>query len=88
MRLAERFEVAYVPEPLIVLPCREAVPRIWNGAEALTQRQTERMFWEARMRHYRGRPVRKFGEAIRHAGFATAGRGWNLAWRVKRWMRL
>ena len=87
LRLAERFDVAYVPEPLIALPSPEAVPRIWGGAERLTKRQLERMFWEARMRHYRDRPIRRFGEAIRHYSFVAASRGWSLACRVKRKMR-
>jgi hypothetical protein len=88
LRLAERFEVAYVPEPLITLPSREAVPRIWNGAEKLAQRQVERMFWEARMRHFHDRPIRRLGEAIRHASFVAASRTWQFALAVNRRMRL
>jgi GT2 family glycosyltransferase len=88
LRLAEHFDVAYVSEPLIVLPCREAVPRIWNGAEALAQRQVERMFWEARMRHYHHRPVGQSIEAIRHCSFAAAARGWQVACWLNRQLRL
>ena len=84
LRLAERFDVAYIPEPLITLPSREAVPRIWNGAERLAQRQVERMFWEARMRHYDQLPVRRAAEAIRHCSFLAATRAWQLACTVNR----
>jgi glycosyltransferase involved in cell wall biosynthesis len=88
LRLAERFDVAYVPEPLIALPGREAVPRIWKGAERLAQRQAERMFWEARMRHYHGRPARRLAEAIRHSSFVAASRTWDFACAVNRHLRL
>ena len=76
LRLAEKFDVAYVADPLITLASREAVPRSWGGAEQLTQEQTERMFWEARMRHYNRRPARRWAEAIRHLAFVVAMRGW------------
>ncbi len=79
MRLAEQFDVAYVPEPLIVIPSREALPRLWGDAERLSQRQLERMFWEARMRHYRRSPVRRASEAIRHISYVCASRGWQVA---------
>jgi hypothetical protein len=88
LRLAERFDVAYVCEPLITLPAREAVPRIWGGAERLAQRQAERIFWEARMRHYDQRPARRLAEAIRHCGFVAANRAWEFALRVNRRLRL
>ena len=89
MRLAERFDVAYIPEPLIALPSREAVPRIWGGgAERLAQVYTERMFWEARMRHYHDRPIRRLGEAIRHCSFVAASRTWQLACEVKAHLRV
>jgi glycosyltransferase involved in cell wall biosynthesis len=84
LRLAERFDVAYIPEPLIVLPSREAVPRIWSGAENRAQAQTELMFWEARMRHYRGSPVRRATEAVRHSTFVAATRAMQVAYAVNR----
>jgi glycosyltransferase involved in cell wall biosynthesis len=87
LRLAERFDVAYIPEALITLPSREAVPRIWDGAEALAQRQKERMFWEARMRHYHERPLRQSAEAIRHWSFIAAARAWEIACWAKHGLR-
>ncbi len=87
LRLAEKFDVAYVADPLITLASREAVPRSWGGAEQLTQEQTERMFWEARMRHYNRRPARRWAEAIRHLAFVVAMRGWGSACAANRHMR-
>jgi glycosyltransferase involved in cell wall biosynthesis len=71
MRLADEYDVAYISEPLINLPCRESVPRKWGGAEECAHVSIDRMFWEARMRHYRDRPIRRFGEAVRHVGFVA-----------------
>jgi glycosyltransferase involved in cell wall biosynthesis len=71
MRLAEEFSVAYVDEPLIRLPSRDTVPQLFSlrpGEEARTLR---RMFWEARMRHYRHRPFRQALEAGRHGAFTV-----------------
>ena len=79
LRLAEQFDIAYVPEPLIIRASREAVPRIWNGAERLTQRYVRRMFWESRLRHYKGSPVRLLAEVVRHGAFVAASEGWRAA---------
>src|SRR5205085_4042638 len=59
MRLAERYRVAYVAEPLISLPARETVPRLDRERFWDQQRRLERMFWEGRMRHFQGRPWRR-----------------------------
>jgi hypothetical protein len=88
LRLAERFDIAYVPEPLITLPSRHAVPRIWGDGERRAQGQGERMFWEARMRHFRHRPARRFAEALRHHSFVAANDAWNFALAVNRRLRL
>ena len=67
LRLAESHEVAYVPEPLITLPSREAVPRM---VKVLKQDAIAgRMLWEARMRHYRQQPVRRVLEGSKHGIF-------------------
>jgi glycosyltransferase involved in cell wall biosynthesis len=65
LRLAEHFDVAYIPDPLITLPSRDAVPRIWNGAERLEQRQRQLMFWEARLRQG-AMPTAKEASALRN----------------------
>jgi glycosyltransferase involved in cell wall biosynthesis len=72
MRLAEDAWVAYVDEPLITLPSREAVPPLYSLRQGEEARSVRQMFWEARMRHYRGRPFRRALEACRHGAF-TAG---------------
>jgi hypothetical protein len=71
MRLAEDSCVAYVDEPLITLPSRDAAPRLVSLTSTEEARKVRRMFWEARMRHYRRHPVRRALEASRHAAFTV-----------------
>ena len=59
MRIAEWFHVAYINEPLISLPSRETLPRKIAVEGRDLRRAAERMFWEARMRHYAGEPLQK-----------------------------
>ena len=83
LRLAEEFDVAYIAEPLIGLPSREAVPRIWGGAEKMAQKHAEQMF--------RKRVFATTGadgcvlalELLRHQAFVQAGRGYQAALRAK-----
>ncbi len=69
LRLAENHEVAYVPEALITLPSREAVPRMVKVLRE--DRIAGRMLWEARMRHYRRNPAtaRRRGDQARSLRF-------------------
>jgi glycosyltransferase involved in cell wall biosynthesis len=62
MRLAETNHVAYLPEALIGLASREAVPKLFNPPHRLVPQA----FREARVRHYRGRPLRLIAEMPRH----------------------
>jgi glycosyltransferase involved in cell wall biosynthesis len=71
MKLAENFRVAYVDEPLLTLPSRESVPRLFSIGTRAERRTLRRMFWEARMRHYHEHAFRRALEAGRHAAFAT-----------------
>jgi hypothetical protein len=85
LRLAEKFDVAYVSEPLIVLPSRQVLPSNWGiDYSSVIRRHIERMFWEARMRHYEGSPARRATEAIRHFSFVTAAHAWQFACAVNR----
>ena len=85
LRLAEKFDVAYIPEPLIVLPSRQVLPSNWGDAHRLVlRRHIERMFWEARMRHYEGSPARRATEAVRHITFIAATRAMQAAFAVNR----
>lgn len=79
MRLAESFDVAYISEPLISLASRQAAPRLWGGAEDLVQKQIERMFWEARLRHYQSQRTRLLLEVLRHEAFALTNRAYSFA---------
>jgi glycosyltransferase involved in cell wall biosynthesis len=74
MCLAEEFDVAYVNEPLLTLPSREVVPRLFSLSHREQTRTLHKIFWEARMRHYRGRPTRRGLEGVRHLAF-VAGSG-------------
>ena len=63
-------------------------PHQCDDASDLVQPLLERMFWEARMRHYDERPARRLAEAILHWSLVAAGRAWQLALAVNRQMRL
>jgi glycosyltransferase involved in cell wall biosynthesis len=72
MRLAEDSSVAYIDEPLLTLPSREVVPRLFTLSRKDEVKTCRQIFWEARMRHYRGRPLRRAMEAGRHGAFVVA----------------
>lgn len=80
LRLAEKYDVAYLREALITLPSRGTLPRKWSIRE---DRLTWTMFWEARMRHYRGKTLRKWAEAARHLGFIVASSTYHNACLLK-----
>jgi glycosyltransferase involved in cell wall biosynthesis len=84
MRLAEDFDVCYIAEPLIGLTSGEVAPHQFDDRDRQVQPLVERIFWEARMRHYRDRPIRRLAEAVRHCSFVAATRGYSLACRIKR----
>lgn len=68
LRLAETSCVAYVPEPLIGLASRETVPKLFRPPP---KRLARRVFLEARVRHYRGRPFQLLAEMTRHWAFVA-----------------
>jgi glycosyltransferase involved in cell wall biosynthesis len=78
MRLAEEFDVCYVDAPLISVTSREVAPHQFDDSFDHVRPLLERMFWEARMRHYHGRRVRRLVEACRHAAFVAAARTYIL----------
>src|SRR4030095_5687292 len=72
LRLAEEYDVAYVPETLIALPNRHTLPREWGTFFHSQERRTvRRIFWESRLRHYRERPVRRASEVLRHGCYTA-----------------
>ena len=88
MRLAEDFDVCYIDEPIISLTNAAVAPHQFKDDPSQWLPAIEGMFWEARMRHYRGRPLRRLGEALRHVSFVVARHGLNFAYMMKRKMRL
>jgi len=87
MRLAEEFDVCYVDEPLITITSRLVAPHQFDDRAARTLAAADAMFWEARMRHYRDRPIRKIGEGVRHLAFVWALSGMNVASRINHFLR-
>ena len=67
LKLSEKNFVAYVPDALIGLASRETLPRLFRNP----QRSVRQAFREARVRHYRDRPLQLLAEMIRHWTFAT-----------------
>jgi hypothetical protein len=87
MRLAEEFSVAYVDRPLLTLPSRDVVPRLFTLARRDETRTLRRMFWEARMRHYRDQPLRRTLEAGRHGMFTVSSTVVERALATRRMLR-
>ena len=87
MRLAEEFDVCYIDKPLIAVTSSEVALHQFDDRDEVVRPLLERMFWEARMRHYRRRPARRSAEAIRHWGYVAAGRTWQFACAVNRRIR-
>jgi glycosyltransferase involved in cell wall biosynthesis len=54
-RIAEKYDVAFVPEPLIDLPSRQVMPHLFQKTAFTTHATIFSIFWAARCRHYRGR---------------------------------
>jgi glycosyltransferase involved in cell wall biosynthesis len=79
MRLAESHDVAYIREPLISIPSRDALPSNWSVPEDVVRK----IFWEGRMRHYRQQGARKIAEALRHMLYAGASSVYNASCRGK-----
>jgi len=84
MRLAERYHVAYIDEPLIFLPSYDSLPRQFSVSFFKQQSILEKMFWEARMRHYCRQPILQLAEVSRHIAFVVVSRSWQLALLARR----
>lgn len=79
LRLAEIYDVCYLGMPLIDLPSRESVPRLFSFGVRKENQIIARMFWEARIRHYRNKPLSLFAEVLRHGIFVLASRSYERA---------
>lgn len=58
LRIAERYDVAFVPEVLIELPSRTNMPHLFASTALKSHPTIFRIYWTARRRHYWKRPVR------------------------------
>ena len=87
MHLAEEFDVCYVNEPLVTMISPVVAPHQFDDRAARTLAVNDAMLWEARMRHYRDKPIRKAAEALRHLAFLWANRGMNVAYGINRFLR-
>jgi glycosyltransferase involved in cell wall biosynthesis len=74
MRIATHYWVAYVDEPLISLPSRERVPRLFDDRVWSVQRMLEKIFWEGRMRYFACHPVWRRVEVLRHLIYVAVAR--------------
>jgi len=83
LRLAERYDVAYVCEPLIEVPSHITMPRLFSFSLFAKRRLLERMFMEARVRHYNNRPLRLAAEILRHGFYSLCGRACDAALSVR-----
>jgi glycosyltransferase involved in cell wall biosynthesis len=57
-RLAEKFDVAFVPEPLIDLPHRQVMPHLFNSTALTAHSTIFKIYWAARCRHFQNQPLR------------------------------
>ncbi|MDR3749001.1 MAG: glycosyltransferase family 2 protein [Acidobacteriota bacterium] len=56
-RIAEKYDVAHVPEVLIDLPHRKTMPHLFDPYKLDTHRYTFQIYWEAKRRRYRRQPL-------------------------------
>lgn len=61
-RIAEKYDVAFVPELLIDLPSKAAMPHLFSKGAVNTHATLFRMYWAARRRHFRRQPVKLAAE--------------------------
>lgn len=64
-RIAEQYDVAFVPEVLIELPSRAVMPHLFASGALKTHTTIFRMYWAARCRHYWHQPLRLANELAR-----------------------
>jgi glycosyltransferase involved in cell wall biosynthesis len=84
MTLADRWDVAYVAEPLIELPSREELPRLWDPGLRSILNTLETMFLEGINRHWRNDGLRRFYWHVRIRACAALMRLWHFVLWVRR----
>jgi glycosyltransferase involved in cell wall biosynthesis len=83
-RIAERYDVAYVPKPLIRLPSRIAMPHLFSERMMTAHVQGYRIHWLARTRHYRRQPAKKVAALLSMTTRFASIRSFKLARRFGR----
>lgn len=87
MKMAEHFDVCYVAEPFISLPSRKRMPRLFKIQLKKQLKINEKIFFEARLRHWRSKPLKCLLEIVRHYSFLVSNRWWITALAVRRTLR-
>ena len=76
-RIAESHDIAFVPELLIDLPSKSVMPSLFDLGPLRTHALIFEVYWAARCRHFRGRPVKltaELGKQIVDFGYSRARR--------------
>lgn len=81
-RLAHRYRVAYVAEPLVNLAPRALAPRLFDSSDEASLIQAIHL--EARQRHFAGRSIRLAVEVARHRSFQSAAQVYSILLRARR----
>ncbi len=87
LRLSEKYHVGYVDEPLISVANPEVYPHLFDDRASRREKALERMFREARLEHYRGKPIKLAVEMMRHFAYAAASRTYESGCSAKRRVR-
>lgn len=73
-RIAEQYDLAFVPEVLIELPSRTVMPHLFAGRALTTHATIFRMYWAARCRHYGRKPALLIAELAKQIVYFTYSR--------------
>ncbi len=61
-RIAQLFDVAHVPEVLINLPHRRAMPHLFDKFNIAAHSNVFKIYWNAKVNHYRDEPLTMFAQ--------------------------
>jgi glycosyltransferase involved in cell wall biosynthesis len=76
LRLAAKYDVGYVASPLVALRSQLVAPHMFDDGLATVRPIVEKIFWEARVRHFTDRPLRLQTEKLRHLSYVAITRLW------------
>jgi glycosyltransferase involved in cell wall biosynthesis len=83
-RIADCYDVAYVPKPLIQLPSRVAMPHLFSERMMTAHLNMFRIHWLARTRHYRRQPAKQVAALLSMTTRFVSIRCFKLARRLGR----